>query len=142
MAGKGNRIRCPQCGGFGSSKNVDGLCKKCGTEKWEEAKRQYTNELAVKRVIKSVTSEERKAPKICTKCGEPAYKYLDASGYHSWYCEFHYNEKIEELKEENNQPPSHIVRDHYLSSGYINNTDPLPVIDKVPLIKEQYDLER
>ena len=120
MASKGNRIRCPQCGGFGSSKNIDGLCKKCA----------------------SVQEEKPVIKEVCIKCGEPAYKFLEASGYHSWYCKFHYDEKIEEIKEENNQPPSHIVIDHYLSSGYINNTDPLPVIDKVPLIKEHYDLER
>lgn len=123
MAGKGNRIRCPQCGGFGSSKNVDGLCKKCAKAKAEvEVKEE-------KPIIKEV----------CTKCGEPAYKYLDASGYHSWYCEFHYNEKIEEIE---NEIPMHIVRANVKPTNPFFKDKFVPTGKGVELIKEKYDLER
>lgn len=112
MAG-GNPTRCPGCGRFGSE-SLGGYCKTC----------------APKEVPKEIIE-------ICTKCGEPAFKFLDKSPYHSWYCEKHYNEKLEEIEE----PRQYIVRDNVKPTNPFFKDEFVPIMNKVNLIKDKYGYE-
>lgn len=105
-----NPIRCPECNRLGSNDaSINHLCKAC------------------------------LAKKKCVQCGEPAYKYLERSPYHSWYCEHHYNRKMEDF----NVEPQHILRDNFIENNAYTKTDnPIPDSDHVGLVKETYGLER
>jgi hypothetical protein len=79
------------------------------------------------------------AKQICVQCGEPAFKYLERSPYHSFYCEFHFLRKLEDTNEE----PQHIMRDHFIEDNAYTKTDaPVPESDNVELIKDKYGYER
>lgn len=108
--GTNKPIRCPECNRIGSrDEGVRHLCKSC------------------------------LAKKKCIQCGEPAYRYLERSPYHSWYCKYHYERKLEEFGQE----PEHIVRDYFIKENPYTKTDnPIPVADQVGLVKETYGLER
>jgi len=117
MGTKGNATRCPGCGRFGS-KELDGYCKKCYAEiKYEEPKQ----------VIE-----------ICTKCGKSAFKFLDKSPYHSWYCKEHYQEKLEEFEEARD----FIVRDNGKETNPFFKGEFVPKVDEVGMINTKYGYER
>lgn len=75
---------------------------------------------------------------VCTKCGEPAFKFLDKSPYHSWYCEKHYKEKLEEFEEER----EHIVRDNVKATNPFFKGEFVPKVDEVGMITKKYGYER
>jgi len=75
---------------------------------------------------------------ICTKCGEPAYKFLEKSPYHSWYCEKHYNEKLEELEE----PRQHTLRDNVKPSNPFFKDEFVPVVEEAGIINIEYGYEK
>ena len=79
------------------------------------------------------------AKQTCVQCGKEAFKYLERSPYHSWYCEFHYYRKLEDLQDE----PPHIMRDHFIeNNAYTKTDDPIPKSDKVGLVKDKYGYDR
>lgn len=102
-------IRCPDCNRLGSNDaDIRHLCKAC------------------------------LAKKICVQCGEPAYKYLERSPYHSWYCKFHYERKLQEFTDE----PLHILRDTFAGdSAYTKQDVIVSESDEVGLIKSEYGYE-
>lgn len=119
---KGNHVRCPGCGRFGS-KELGGYCKACYEKLQTEDKEKA-----------EVVVEE-----ICAVCGQPAYKYLEAGGYHSWYCKKHYEDKLEEISKEKLQ---HVVRDNVKPTNTFWKGEFVPEVDHVGLVKENYGYMR
>ena len=102
--------RCPECNRLGT-KNAD-----------------------IKYLCRSCLSKKR-----CVQCGEQATKYLEKGPYHSWYCDFHYYSKVEELDEGSR----YILRKGYKDENpYTKQDEPVPGVKIVKLVKEKYDLEK